>query len=156
MASRPDVPAIAGPDAAAKERGYEARDVRAGIIAVLLVGFGLLFAGLCGGLWLLYRHEKQQDLTGLPVSAVSASTVHGDAPPLQPQLSHESLDAWDLAKMRDQEESVFKTMGWVRDDRTHRFDVPAEIVGRLQRRYATNATTRPSSLATTRPAGGGS
>ena len=149
MASRPDIPEISGPGAASLQRGYEARDVRASVIVLLLAAFALFFAGLCGGLWLLYRHDLKADATGRPASVVPASSLRGDAPPLQPQVGHESLDAWDLSRMRAQEDATFGTLGWARDENTHRFVVPSPIVEQLRRKYA-------ASVPTTQTAGGGS
>ena len=141
---RSDLPiGHAEPDADAIARGYEARDLWISVLVQLFAGFVVLFAVFCGGLWWLYRHETKNAESGERQSAVDA-IASSDAPPLQPQIGHEALDAWDLRKMHDQEDATFRSLGWTADEKTHRFAVPAAVILELQQRQAA-----------TRPAGGG-
>lgn len=134
-----DVPGVE-PDSV--QRGYESRDLRIRPLVALFAGFVVLFAFLCGGLWWFYRVEATQRTAGdVTRSIVRPTTLPNSGPPLQPQVGHESLDAWDLQKMRDQEDATFAAIGWRRDARTKRFAVPADVIKTLRQRQA---ATRPT------------
>ena len=139
MADRPQ--GIHDVDAEARDRGHESRDVRIGPMIWLFLGFLGVFALLCGGLWWFYRTEARRPLVDESRSVVAPKTVPSAGPPLQPQVGHESLDAWDLRAMREHEDTTFAAIGWRQDGRTKRFAVPAEIVETLRRRQASSRPT---------------
>ena len=140
MRDRP--PGISEVDADSVARGYESRDLRIRPLLFTFVGFLALSALICGGLWWFYSSEMSpRPALEAGRSAVSPSTTPVDAPPLQPQIGHESLDAWDLRAMREKENAAFAAMGWRPDERTKRYAVPADVVDAVQRRYPASRPT---------------
>lgn len=132
------------PDKITIERGYEADDPRTWPAMLILIGFLVCSAAIVGGLWLYHAYEVRHAVAGEPRSAVYPSaSLNADAPPLQPQLGHDSLDAWDLQKMRQQEDDAFRQLGWPRDERHHRFAVPTAIIDALRQKQAATQPGRP-------------
>jgi hypothetical protein len=130
------------PEPDALQQGYERSEVSQRAMLALLIGFVVSFAAILGGLWWLYDRETRHAERGERRSALDLAPVT-DAPPLQPQPGHESIDAWDLRKMRDQENETFKQLGWPEDPTHHRFAVPPAIVESLRQKQAATRSGRP-------------
>ena len=108
-------------------RGYEPEAVPARGIARAIPLFAVALIGLQGALW-WYMKSVGTDNTDLDAPrSVARESINPPPPNLQPSVAHDSTPADDMEGLRQQEDAIFRKLGWDVDPRNHRVVIPAEI-----------------------------
>ena len=122
-------------------RGHEPLDVGVLWIALTVLTFVLLFAGVLWGTRAVF-HGVSREATAGP-----ASTEHDDvrpaAPRLEPSPGHQEEDWQHLASLRAADHEVFRRRGWVIADGNVK--VPADVAAKVAALSRQAPTSRPTS-----------
>ncbi len=115
------------------ERGYETTDIRFSGLwwfllgsVVVMVGIFLLVAAT------LHRTIENQRMADRPRSSVITSQMP-PAPQIQPIHGRDVLPYQDLEEMHQQEDAVFKKLGWKVDSRTHAVVMAGDVVDQVRK-----------------------